>query len=63
MNAKWIKVIVFLSVGIFFVTTCGSQPPQTVRGSGHVVTDTQQVSGFDRVSLSGIMVKDTPEEK
>ncbi len=50
MNAKLLKVVLGLSVVALLVSACGVLP---VAGSGRIVTQTRNVSGFDRVDISG----------
>ncbi len=53
-----ILIPLFCLFTIFFVMACSvtinPSGTNTIRGSGKVVTETRQVSGFDSVSLSGV---------
>ena len=51
MNAKILKIIGLLAIGLLLTTACGLR---TIQGSGDVVTESRDVSGFNSVSLSGI---------
>ena len=51
MNAKILKIIGLLAIGLLLTTACGLR---TIQGSGDVVTESRDVSGFDRVSHTGI---------
>ena len=51
MNTKNLKVFGLLTIGLLFITACGLG---TIQGSGDVITESRDVSGFDSVSLSGI---------
>ncbi len=51
MNRKFLKIISLLTMGLLFITACGLR---TIQGSGDVITESRDVSGFDSVSLTGI---------
>ncbi len=51
MNTKFLKVIGLLIIGNLLITACGLR---TIQGSGDVITESREVSGFDSVSLTGI---------
>ena len=51
MNRKFLKIIGLLIIGLFLISACGLR---TIKGSGDVITQSREVSGFDSVSLSGI---------
>ncbi len=51
MNTKFLKVIGLLIIGNLLITACGLR---TIQGSGDVITESRDVSGFDSVSLTGI---------
>ena len=50
MNGRYTKIIILLIVGIFLITACGSN---YIKGSGNVVKEEREVSGFDRIDMSG----------
>jgi hypothetical protein len=50
MNTKLLKVTLGVVLVMLLISACGIVP---VYGSGKVVTETRQVSGFDKVSVSG----------
>jgi hypothetical protein len=50
MNTKLLKVALGFVLVMLLISACGLAP---VFGSGKVVTETRQVSGFDKVSVSG----------
>ena len=50
MNAKLLKVFTGMAVVLLLVSACGFIP---TRGSGDLVTETREVSGFDAVQFSG----------
>jgi hypothetical protein len=56
------KLLVVLTAIMLLVSACGIAP---VFGSGKIVTETRQVSGFDKVSVSGggelIIIQDGTE--
>lgn len=41
-------------LGILSLSACSVMPIRTVRGSGNVITETRDVAGFDRITMSGI---------
>ncbi len=49
MYIKRYHVVLLLFVGILILTACNP----IIKGSGDLVSETRQVSGFDRVTLSG----------
>ena len=51
MNRKFLKIISLLTIGLLFITACGLR---TIQGSGDVITESREVSGFDSVSHTGI---------
>ena len=51
MNRKFLKVIGLLIIGLFLISACGLR---TIKGSGDVITESREVSGFDGVSHTGI---------
>ena len=51
MNRKFLKIISLLTIGLLFITACGLR---TIQGSGDVITESRDVSGFDGISLTGI---------
>lgn len=51
MNTKNLKVFGLLIIGLRLMTACGVR---TIQGSGDVVTESRDVSGFDGVSHTGI---------
>ena len=51
MNTKFLKVFGLLVIGLLFINACGVR---TIQGSGDVITESRDVSGFDSVSISGI---------
>ena len=51
MNTKILEIIGFLIIGMFLMTACGVR---TIQGSGNVITERRDVSGFDSVSIIGI---------
>jgi hypothetical protein len=51
MKTKFLKVIGLLIIGNLLITACGLG---TIQGSGDVITESRDVSGFDSVSLTGI---------
>jgi hypothetical protein len=51
MNTKIFKVIGLLIIGLLLITACGLG---TIKGSGNVITESREVSGFDGVSHTGI---------
>ena len=55
MNKKILVVLIMLSLATFACSavTFNINPPQTVRGSGNVVSETRAVSGFSALSLEG----------
>jgi hypothetical protein len=50
MNTKLLKVALGFVLVMLLISACGLAP---IFGSGKVVTETRQVSGFDKVSVSG----------
>ena len=50
MNAKLLKVFTGMAVLLLLVSACGFIP---TRGSGDLITETREVSGFDAVEFSG----------
>jgi hypothetical protein len=58
VNSKNLKVICLLLIGLFLITACGLSTIQdsldVITGSGNVITENRQVSGFDGVSHTGI---------
>jgi len=62
MNTKLLKSALGLAIVMLLISACGVAP---IFGSGKVVTETRQVSGFDRISVSGggdlIIVQDGTE--
>lgn len=50
MNGKLLKGLVLLMLGLFLLTACGLN---YVQGSGNVITEERDVSGFDSVNMSG----------
>jgi len=58
MNTKNLKVICLLIIGLFLITACGLSTIQdsldVITGSGNVITESRQVSGFNGVSHIGI---------
>ncbi len=46
-------LLTLLALGLVTLTAC-ALPVNSVRGSGNVVTESRTVSGFDKVTLSGI---------
>jgi hypothetical protein len=50
MNAKLLKVFTGMAVLLLLVSACGYLP---TRGSGDLITETRQVSGFEAVEFSG----------
>ena len=57
MNTKNIKVFGLLIIGLL-ITACGSNTilgsREAIKGSGNVITESREVSGFDGVSHTGI---------
>ncbi|MCJ7662571.1 MAG: DUF2807 domain-containing protein [Anaerolineales bacterium] len=51
MNRKFLKIIGLLIIGLFLISACGLR---TIKGSGDVITESREVSGFDSVSHTGI---------
>ncbi len=51
MDTKLLKVVGLLAVAVLLLSACAITP---VRGSGNVVTEEREVSGFDSVALSGV---------
>ena len=51
MNRKFLKIIGLLIIGLLFISACGLG---TIQGSGDVITESREVSGFDSVSHTGI---------
>jgi len=51
VNTKILKVIGLLTIGLLLITACDLG---TIQGSGEVITESRDVSGFDSVSLTGI---------
>ena len=51
MNRKFLKIIGLLIIGLFLISACGLR---TIKGSGDVITESREVSGFDGVSHTGI---------
>jgi len=51
MNTKLLKVVGLLAVAVLLLSACNIT---AARGSGNVVTEERQVSGFDSVALSGV---------
>lgn len=49
MYAKRYRVILLLLVGILMLAACNP----IIKGSGNVISETRQVSDFDRITLSG----------
>jgi hypothetical protein len=62
MNTKLLKSALGFTLVMLLISACGIAP---VFGSGKVVTETRQVSGFDKVSVSGggdlIIIQDGTE--
>jgi hypothetical protein len=62
MNTKLLKSALGLALVMLLISACGIAP---IFGSGKVVTETRQVSGFDRLSVSGggdlIIIQDGTE--
>jgi hypothetical protein len=58
VNTKVLKFFGFLIIGLFLITACGLSTIQDSReeitGSGNVITESREVSGFDSVSHTGI---------
>jgi len=58
MNTKILKVFGLLIIGLFLINACGLSTIQDSReeitGSGNVITESREVSGFDSVSHTGI---------
>jgi len=51
---RWLGVVVWsMALAPFAVAACSGRPSQTVRGSGHVVTQRRSLAPFDRVELEG----------
>ncbi|MBI4731193.1 MAG: DUF2807 domain-containing protein [Chloroflexi bacterium] len=50
MNAKYLKISVGMAVILLLASACGIIP---TRGSGNLVSETREVSGFDAVVFSG----------
>lgn len=50
MNTRIGRAVGLLAIVILLISACGIG---TIRGSGNMVTEPRDVSGFDRVSLSG----------
>lgn len=50
MNGRYTKIIILLIVGIFLITACGAN---YIQGSGNVAKEEREVSGFDRIDMSG----------
>ena len=57
MNTKILKVFGLLLIGLL-ITACGSNTilgsREVIKGSGNVITESREVSGFDGVSHTGI---------
>lgn len=51
---RGLRRLVVVGLGIAAVATMTTCQASLARGSGHVVSESRQVSGFDRVSLGGI---------
>jgi hypothetical protein len=51
MNTKFFKVFGLLIIGLLLITACGLR---SIQGSGDVITENREVSGFDSVSHTGI---------
>jgi hypothetical protein len=51
MNTKLLKVVGLLVVAVLLLSACNIT---AARGSGNVITEERQVSGFDSVALSGV---------
>ena len=51
MNTKNLKVFGLLTIGLLFMTACGVR---TIQGSGDVITESRDASGFDGISHTGI---------
>ncbi len=51
MNRKFLKIIGLLIIGLLLISACGLG---TIKGSGDVITESREVSGFDSVSRTGI---------
>ena len=58
MNTKILKILGLLIIGILLITACSLSTIQDSRdvitGSGNVITESRDVSGFDGVSHTGI---------
>jgi len=50
MNGRHLRGVVVLILGLFLLTACGIN---YVQGSGNVITEERDVSGFDSVDMSG----------
>ncbi len=50
MNAKYLKISIGMAVILLLASACGIIP---TRGSGNLVSETREVSGFDTVVFSG----------
>ena len=50
MNVKHSKLVIEMIIIMLLVSACGIAP---VFGSGNLVTETRQVSGFDVVAVTG----------
>jgi Putative auto-transporter adhesin, head GIN domain len=50
MNTKYIKIAIGLAVILLFASACGVLPN---RGSGRLITETRDVSGFNAVEFGG----------
>lgn len=51
MNTKHSKLVAGLAMVLLFASACGFIP---MRGSGNLVTETRQVSGYDAIVFSGM---------
>ena len=58
MNTKLLKFIGFLIIGLISITACGSNTiwnsRDVITGSGNVITESREVSGFNGISHTGI---------
>jgi hypothetical protein len=50
MNGRYLRSTAVLVLGLFLITGCGIS---YIRGSGNVITEEREVSGFDSVEMSG----------
>jgi len=51
MNTKKLSSTLLLVAMLFAIAACS---PSTIKGSGNLITETRQVSDFDRIDLSGV---------